>query len=62
MVVDSRDSTERARSRFRFDGRESVCDHGDEQVDQPEVEHDKANDEKEAGYEELRVDHGIHQC
>jgi hypothetical protein len=62
MVVDSRDSTEHARLRFRFEGRESVHDHGDKQVDQPEVEHDETNDEKEAGYEELRVDHGIYQC
>jgi hypothetical protein len=43
------------------DGRESVHDHSDEQVDQLEVEHDEANDEKEVGYEELRLDHGIPQ-
>jgi hypothetical protein len=53
MVVDSQDSTEHARSCFQFEGRESVHDHGNKQVDQPEVEHDETNDEKEAEYEEL---------
>lgn len=61
MVVDSRCSTECARPRLCSDGGERVRDHGDEQVDEPKIEHDKTNDEKEAGYEELRVDHGVHQ-
>ena len=36
-------------------------DHGDEQIDKPKIEHDETSDEKEARYEELRVDHVVHQ-
>jgi hypothetical protein len=58
--MDLRDSTERARSRFCPNGGESVCDHGDEQIDEPKIEHNEANDKKEARNEKLRVDHGVH--
>jgi hypothetical protein len=61
VVVDLRCGTECARLRLCSDGGERVRDYGDEQVDEPKIEHDKTNDEKEARYEELRVDHGIHQ-
>ena len=57
----SRSGTERARSGFCSDSGERIRDHGDEQVDKPKIEHDDTNDEKEGGYEELRVDHRIHQ-
>jgi hypothetical protein len=57
----SRGSAERARSRLRSDSGERIRDHGDEQVNKPKIEHDKTNDEKEARYEELCVDHVVHQ-
>jgi hypothetical protein len=60
-VLDSRCGTERARSRFGSDSGERVGNNGDEQVDEPKIEYDEANDKKEAGYEELRVDHLVHQ-
>jgi hypothetical protein len=50
---DSRRSAKCARSPVCPDGEEGVCDNGDEEVDEPEIEHDEANDEKEAGNEEL---------
>ena len=61
VVMDSRCSTECARLRLCSDGGECVRDHGDKQVDKPKIEYNETNDEKEAGYEELRVDHGVHQ-
>ncbi len=41
---DSRRSTECARSCVRPNGGEGVCDNGDEEVDDPRIEHDEANE------------------
>ena len=40
---------------------EGIGDHSDEQIDEPEIQHDDANDEEKAGYEELGVHHGVHE-
>jgi len=55
--MDLRGSAERARSCFCPNGGESVCDYGNEQIDEPKIEHNEADDEKEARNEELRVNH-----
>ena len=44
------------------DGRECVGDHSDEKVDEPEIKYDNGCDEEEARYEELRVDHAVHEA
>jgi hypothetical protein len=42
------------------DGRECVGDHGDKKVDEPEIKYNDGCDEEQAGYEELGVDHAVH--
>lgn len=54
-------SAEGAFMRVLADGREGVRNDGNEKVDEPEVQHDDAHNEKEAGDEELRVHHVVHQ-
>jgi hypothetical protein len=57
---DLRRGTECTFLRLGPDGRERIGDHSDEKVDEPEIKYDDACDEEEAGYEELRVDHAVH--
>ena len=58
---DVRRSPKRALLRVLPDGGERVRDHGHEEVDEPEIEHDDADDEEEARDEELGVHHGVHE-
>ena len=43
------------------DSSERVRDNGDEEIDEPEVEDDDADDEEEARHEVLRVNHVVHE-
>lgn len=57
---DSRRSTKRALLRIRADSRERIRNHRNEQIDEPEIEHDETNDEEKARHEELGIDHLVH--
>lgn len=59
--IDVRCSTKRTFVRILPDSGESVGDNSDEEVDEPEVEDNYADDEEEAGDEELGVHHLVHQ-
>ena len=44
------------------DRRERVRDHSDEEIDEPEIQDDDADDKEEARHEELGVHHVVHQA
>lgn len=57
----SRSSTERRLMRLLTNSRERIRDHSHEENDQPKIEDDDADDEEDAGHEELGLDHAVHQ-
>lgn len=57
----SRCSTKRALLCVGPDGRECISDHGNKQVDEPEIQDDDGEDEKYGGDKELAINDGVHQ-
>jgi len=57
---DLRCGAERTFLRLGPDGCESIGDHSDKEVDEPEIKYDDGQDKKDARDEELRVNHVVH--
>jgi hypothetical protein len=60
VKLDVRSSSKRALLGVRSYRRERIRDHRNEEIDEPEIEHDDANYEEYTGDEELGVDHRVH--
>lgn len=56
-----RSSTECTLVSVAPDCRERIRNHSDEEIDEPEIQDDDADDEEEAGHKKLGVHHVIHQ-